>query len=228
MAQKSFTQMTAAVTGNCKRTDDTTLIQTKIRDAVKMILNRANFPKLEDIDTVDTTVSQEYTAFPTLFKSLYDEKSVTSGVSGETQHLRVLSPSVFIDKHPKPDEDTEAMPRECMFFENQIYWYPIPDEIYAIRLHFFKFHADFSDADPHTLGEQADLVIERIATAMVYETFQEYDDAAYWYKFGFDELAKYVSILEGQDGLVVARSPQLYSSTQRVATADSTDYGRIK
>ena len=228
MAQKTFTQMVAAVTKNSQRTDDATLIQTKVRDTLTLILNRDNFPKLEDIDTVTTVASQGYTAFPTLFKALYDEKSVTSGVSGELQHLRVLSPSQFIDKHSKPDEDTEAMPRECMFFENKIYWHPIPDDAYAIRLHFFKFHADFSDDDPHTLGEQADLAIERIATAMVYEVFQEYDDATYWYKFGFDELAKYVSILEGQDGLVVVRSPQLYGPTQRVATADSTDYGRIK
>ena len=228
MAQKTYTEMVTAVTDNCKRTDNPTVIQRKIQDAIKLILNRGNFPQLEDIDIVTTTASQAYTALPTLFKGLYDRDSVTSGVSGDIQALRILSPGEFITRHPKPDEDTEAMPTECMLFEDVIQWYPIPDDTYDIRLHFFKYHADFDTDTPHVLGEQADRAIECIATAMVYESFQEYADAGYWYGLGFDDLKRYLSKLDGRDGIVTARPPQIYSGVKRVTTADRTDYGRVK
>ncbi len=228
MSQKTFTEMVTAVTDNCKRTKDTVIIQRKIQDTVKLILNRGNFPQLEDIDTVATIASQGYTALPTLFKGLYDEDSVTSGVSGEVQHLRILSPGEFITSHPKPDEDSEAMPRECMLFEDQIYWYPIPDDAYDIRLHFFKYHPTFDTDNPHVLGEQADRAIEYLATAMIYDTMQEYADAGYWYSLGYDDLKKYLSALGSRDGIATVRPPQIYSSVRRVVTADKSDYGRIK
>ncbi len=230
MAQRTFAETLAAVTANCRRSDDSGLITRKIQDAVKMILNKYNYPLLEVIGAVSTVASQSYTAFPTNFKELYSEKSVTSGVSGESDYLIVWSPGQFIEKHPKPDEDTEAMPRECMFFEDRINWWPIPDDVYSIILHYFKYDTVFSASVPHNLGEPADRGIECIATALVYESFQEYQDSAYWYSVGWDDLRKYKRRNDDMDGRAVIVSGSLYSNTGTggSVSGDKTDYGRIK
>ena len=233
MSQMGFATILAAVTTRCKRTGNSAIITENIQLAVTKLSNRYNFPRLQITDTVSTTASAETTTLPVTLKELYDERSVTFHVEDYKEHIDIMSPGEFFDRYPKPDEDSEDIPQQAAIFNRDLLWYPIPDDVYVIRLRFYRFHPDFNaDTSPtnnteHLLGEEADRAIIAEATAMTYEAFSEIEYAAYWYGIGSAHMNDIIS--NEISGIAVSRSNSMYVNTSsRSATPDRTDYGRIK
>ena len=160
MDQMTWAEINASVLKNCKRTDDTDVVAEKVQAAVDFLVDNYNFPKLEKTGTVDTADGIPTTALPDQFKEFYDDHSVTLHETGEKQHLEILSKGDFFEAYPKPDEDSEDVPRKVTIWENSLVWYPIPDDAYTIRIRFRMFHGAFDVSNvTHSLERLADNAI---------------------------------------------------------------------
>ena len=226
MARMTFDEITAAVKERSKRTGSTTLIEGNNQLAVEFLAIRYDFPELQLTNTVATTASAETSALLSLFKSIYDERSVTFHESGKQEHLEVLHAGEYFERYPKPDEDSEGEPREVAIFGNSYLWYPIPDDEYDIRFRYNSYHDTFDASNDHSLGEESDRAIIAISTAMTYEAMMEIEDAGYWYRIGLSHMADVMS--NSQSGIALARPSKLYRGTRGPVTGDKTDYRRLR
>jgi hypothetical protein len=222
----TFDQITAAVKERSKRTQSTTLIEGNNQLAVDWLSVRYDFPELQTTDTVSTTASAETTAVPSLFKAIYDERSVTLHETGKLEHLEIMTPGEFFQDHPKPDEDTEDEPTELCVWGNEFLWYPVPDDAYSIRLRHILYHDTFDDNNVHSLGEECDRAIIAVSTAMTYEAMMELEDAQYWYNIAISHMADVMS--RSQSGIALSRPSKLYRGNKGMLTPDKTDYRRVR
>ncbi|MBU0599135.1 hypothetical protein KKF61_09210 [Patescibacteria group bacterium] len=190
MAAFTYTELVTAVTSRNRRTNSASQIGENVIFALTKIGVRFRVPALQALKTsVTTTASTATTAVADDFVELYDENSLIYDVEDEGRNIEVLHPEVFIADYPRPQDATEDEPQKCMVYGGKFYWYPVPDDAYAIKYYYMKEHPTISGSTTHSLGAKFNRAIIALANAYTYEDFQEYVDAQYWFNIAEMELS---------------------------------------
>jgi|SRR3569623_198142 len=155
--------MQSRIADDLNRTDLTTQIKKAINRAIDFYEGE-RFAFNEAIATASTVASQEYYAEPT---DCMEIDSLTITVSGRTYQLTRRDVHWFQDVYFSGTHT--GLPTDFTTYDEQIRLYPIPNDVYTLKIYYQKSYSDLSaDADTNDFITKAEDLIEARAKWWIY------------------------------------------------------------
>lgn len=156
-------------------------ITTWVNRAQLWIARRADL--LQATATSSTVASQQSYAFPSNFRNIYTLKLEDGLMS---RKIQCILPWQFDQKIPLPSVMNEERSwfyvpyKDTGTFE----LFPIPDDVYTVRLRYSYYPADFTSATATSEYTNCDDAIVAYGTMFMFRWLQELKDAAVWEALG--------------------------------------------
>lgn len=177
----TFSQMRSKIADDLNRSDLTTQINRAINRAINHY-KKQRFWFNESTDTFSTVVDQEsYGSADGVATDIVeiDEAKITISSSVKP----TLTKQTFQYIQEMNYGNFSSQPTDYAIFQNKIWLYPIPNQVWTITLYYQKSYSDLSaDADENDFTTYAEDLIEARATWWLYKTVIRDKDAADDYK----------------------------------------------
>lgn len=157
---------------------------------------RFSFPQLIRIDTSKATADGgKYIAAPSALLHIYTIKDTTSD-----RKLNKISVREYADKSGLDTAASESAPTEYCRIYDKIYFFPVPDDIYALEIYYRKRPATMSaEADTTEIDAMWDDPILKLAVIQSMRRLHLYEQAELESKAWLETMAAKVAILGEED-----------------------------
>lgn len=176
MAALSLANMLARVKRNVPSTTMDTELQDALLEKMSYLVSLDIFPFQEGYVSTSLAAGEWQMSTPDNFACL---KRVSIYTDGHERPIDRLDASIFDQLFPMPSEDTADAPTNCCIkvAEGEI-WFNCPtDEVYTIRVYFYKIPDDVTDTTVSQLVELAKLALIEWASAQGFREMGQYDRA---------------------------------------------------
>lgn len=182
-------ELRTAVFDNTGRTDKTTVTDRAINLGIEDIVDSYQFRDLRVQRDVGIVVDQASIIIPTDYHQVVDARLIDT-TNENSNPIRIKSKKVITDLIPNPDDLTAGRPSLAYEESGSLFLIPKSNGVFIIRL--------LLDLKPTTLVlvgdnpqvDRIDRAIIAYATSYVYDSVQQFQQAAVWTKRYNEALAK--------------------------------------
>jgi hypothetical protein len=210
-------ELRALVIQNTGRSDKTSLINSAINIALKEISSAKRWSDLLTRGTATLTANTGYIDLASDLARL-DEVRLFETSGTTAWDLEVRRKSWLTGKYPNPEAYSPGKPVFAYLEARRLYLYPIPDAAYPVRYTYYKIHADLSSDSSSSDLRFVDQAVIAFATAWVFQSLQQHDDAKRW----FGTYAAFLASAKGADGdnsavkFAAESRPDEYADSERL------------
>ena len=191
MASGQLSDLQDLVKANIGNRDDKdALITSWLNQSILEVAQRHGWPELEKSSTLTTAPNTKTTDKPT---DMLRPVKLTLQDGSNSRPLVGILIEQYEEAWPRPETASTGRPNYYAYWDEDFYWYRIPDAIYTVNIKYIMVPTHFAGPTSTTELTLLDEVLVAGATYRALRSLQQYEDSRYWRTTFFELLTEAIA-----------------------------------